>query len=243
MIIDQYYSEPNGRVCFTREQGSNFAKQVANDFNPLHDADAKRFCIPGDLLFALMLAKYGVSQHMEFTFSGMVTAGVELVLPEPSGELQINDTSGREYLRVKRAGDTTLEESIISNLAQSYVEFSGQTFPHILVPLLAEQGVMINPERPMVIYESMTIDLDRLDVTHPVLQGDYNALEINGKRGSVELAFHLEAGGEIVGRGKKHMLLSGLREYDEAVVASAITTYNQGKAAFAARQASLRTID
>lgn len=243
MIIDQYYSEPNGRVCFTREQGSNFAKQVANDFNPLHDADAKRFCIPGDLLFALVLAKYGVSQHMEFTFSGMVTAGVELVLPEPSGELHINDTSGREYLRVKRAGDTTLEESIIANLTQSYVEFSGQTFPHILVPLLAEQGVMINPERPMVIYESMTIDLDRLDVTHPVLKGDYNALEISGKRGSVELAFHLEAGGEIVGRGKKHMLLSGLREYDEAVVASAIATYNQGKAAFAARRTGLRAID
>lgn len=235
MIIDQFYSEPNGRVCFTREQGSNFAKQMANDFNPLHDADAKRFCIPGDLLFAVILAKYGISQHMEFIFSGMVSAGVELVLPEPSGELHINDTNGREYLRVKRAGDLTHADSMIRNLTQSYVEFSGQTFPHILVPLLAEQQVMIHPERPMVIYESMTIDLDRLDVTHPMLQGDYNQLEINGKRGSVELAFHLEDGGEIVGRGKKHMLLSGLREYDEDVVASAIATYNRSKTAFAAR--------
>lgn len=235
MIIDQFYSEPNGRVCFTREQGSNFAKQMANDFNPLHDADAKRFCIPGDLLFAIILAKYGISQHMEFIFSGMVTAGVELVLPEPSGELHINDTNGREYLRVKRAGDLTHADSLIRNLTQSYVEFSGQTFPHILVPLLAEQQVMIHPERPMVIYESMTIDLDRLDITHPVLQADYNQLEINGKRGSVELAFHLEEGGEIVGRGKKHMLLSGLREYDEDVVVSAIATYNRSKAVFAAR--------
>lgn len=235
MIIDPFYSEPSGRICFTREQGSNFAKQMANDFNPLHDADAKRFCIPGDLLFAIILAKYGISQHMEFIFSGMVTAGVELVLPEPSGELHINDTSGREYLRVKRAGDLTHAESTIQNLTQSYVEFSGQTFPHILVPLLAEQRVMIHPERPMVIYESMTIDLDRLDITHPVLQGDYNQLEINGKRGSVELAFHLEEGGDIVGRGKKHMLLSGLREYDEDIVASAILIYNRSKAAFAAR--------
>jgi len=95
---------------------------------------------------------------------------------------------------------------------------------------------MIHPERPMVIYESMTIDLDRLDITHPVLQGDYNQLEINGKRGSVELAFHLEENGEIVGRGKKHMLLSGLREYDKDVVLSAIAIYNRSKAAFAARQ-------
>jgi hypothetical protein len=235
MIIDQYFSEPNGHISFTREQGSNFAKQMANDFNPLHDAEAKRFCIPGDLMFSIILAKYGISQHMEFIFSGMVTAGVELVLPEPSGELHINDTNGREYLRVKRAGETAHAESLIQNLTQSYVEFSGQTFPHILVPLLAEQEVMISPDRPMVIYQSMTIDLDRLDIANPLLQGDYNALEINGKRGSVELAFHLEDGGEIVGRGKKHMLLSGLREYDEDTVESAITIYNDSKKAFAAR--------
>jgi len=235
MVIEQYFSEPNGHICFTREQGSNFAKQMANDFNPLHDADAKRFCIPGDLLFAIILAKYGISQHMEFVFSGMVSAGVELVLPEPAGVLHINDTQEREYLRVTRAGDTTHDTALIQNLTQSYIEFSGQTFPHILVPLLAEQNVMINPDRPMVIYESMSIDLDRLDIRQPVLQGDYNALEINGKRGSVELAFHLADGEEIVGRGKKHMLLSGLREYDKDAIASAIVTYNNSKKAFAAR--------
>ena len=57
MLIDRYFSEPNGNVCFTREQGSNFAKQIADDFNPLHDIDAKRFCIPGDLLFSIILSK------------------------------------------------------------------------------------------------------------------------------------------------------------------------------------------
>ncbi len=184
-------------------------------------------------MFSIILAKCGISQHMEFIFSGMVTAGVELVLPEPSGELYIKDTNEREYLRVKRAGETTHAESLIQNLTQSYVEFSGQTFPHILVPLLAEQQVMISPDRPMVIYQSMTIDLDRLDIANPLLKGDYNQLEINGKRGSVELAFHLEDSGEIVGRGKKHMLLSGLREYNEVVVAGAITMYNDSKNAFA----------
>jgi hypothetical protein len=233
MTIRQYFSEPNGRICFTREQGSNFAKQMANDFNPLHDANAKRFCIPGDLLFAVILSKYGISRHMEFVFSGMVIAGVELILPEPSVELHINDADGREYLRVKRAGDTTHDALLIQNLTQSYVQFSGQTFPHILVPLLAEQNVMINPDRPMVIYESMSIDLDRLDIKQPVLQGDYNGLEINGKRGSVELAFNLVDSGEVVGRGKKHMLLSGLRAYDEEAIASAIVTYNDSKSAFA----------
>ncbi len=229
MIIDQYFDEPNGRISFTREQGSNFAKQMAHDFNPLHDVDARRFCIPGDLLFSIILAKYGISQHMEFVFSGMVVAGVELVLPEPTAELHLNDREGKEYLRVKRTGDVSREESMIQKLTQSYVEFSGQTFPHILVPLLAEQKMMINPDRPMVIYQSMIIDLDRLDIEQPLLQGDYNKLEISGKRGSVELAFNLVEGGDIVGRGKKHMLLSGLREYDEKVSSDAIARYNEKK--------------
>ena len=232
MIIDRYFSESNGNVCFTREQGSNFAKQMADDFNPLHDINAKRFCIPGDLLFSIILAKYGISQHMEFAFSGMVVAGVQLLMPEPAEEMHINDEEGREYLRVKRAGNVSHDESLLQNLTQSYVQFSGQTFPHILVPLLAEQNVMIRPDRPLVIYESMSIDLDRLDVEKPLLRGDYNKLEVNGKRGSVELACHLEDDGEVVGRGKKHMLLMGLREYDEDAIEGAISSYNDSKLSF-----------
>ncbi len=106
MLIQDYYDLPNGNLRFTRQQGSDFAKQVADDFNPLHDVDAKRFCIPGDLLFSVMLARYGISSHMECIFSGMVTEGVELLLPEPAEELQINDAQEREYLRIVRQGES-----------------------------------------------------------------------------------------------------------------------------------------
>ena len=86
----------------------------------------------------------------------------------------------------------------------------------------------------MVIYESMAIELDRLDLDQPLLEADSNQFEINGKRGSVELAFHLVDGGKTIGHGRKHMLVSGLREYDAAVMDAAIKTYNDGKQAFAA---------
>lgn len=234
MFIEQYFSEPNGNICFTKEQGSNFAKQVADDFNPLHDKDASRFCVPGDLLFSIVLSKYGLSQHMEFIFSGMVSAGVELILPPPAKEMHINDAQEKQYMSVKRSGDVTHSESRIESLARNYVEFSGHTFPHILVPLLAEQNTMINPARPMVMYQSMSIDMDRLDFEQPSLQIDHNELEINGKRGSVLLAFNFVDSGEIVGRGRKHMLLSGLREYDEQAIEGAIATYNDRKEAFSA---------
>jgi hypothetical protein len=235
MLIDQYYTANNGKVSFTREQGSNFAKQVADDFNPIHDPESRRFCVPGDLLFAVVIARYGLSQHMEFRFTGMVDDSSELLLPEPAEEIAIDDEAGKKYLNIHRSGDNTREVELIDNLTHEYVEFSGHTFPHILVPLLAEQNVMINPARPMVFYESMVIDLDRLDIKTPVLVQEKNEVAIDGKRGEVQFAFNLVDSGTVVGRGKKRMVLGGLREYDAIVMDDTITSLNQRKQDYLSR--------
>jgi hypothetical protein len=232
MLIDQYYTFENGKISFTREQGSNFAKQVADDFNPIHDVDARRFCIPGDLLFAIILARYGLNRHMEFGFTGMVVDGTELLLPEPAQELSLNDAAGRQYLTIQRTGENTRDPALIDMLTRSYVQFSGHTFPHLLVPLLAEQNVMINPERPVVMYESMNIDLDRLDIEALALEMDHTELTISGKRGEVELAFNLVDDGKLAGRGRKRMILSGLREYDKQVMDEVVVSLNQRKLDF-----------
>ena len=229
MLIDQYYSAHDGKISFTREQGSNFAKQVADDFNPIHDPDSRRFCVPGDLMFSVILARYGLSRHMEFKFTGMVDETVELLLPEDTPELVISDSAGKQYLTIARSGENSLAAASIDALTRSYVEFSGHTFPHILVPLLAEQGVMINPDRPMVFYESMVIDIDRLDFEAADLVIDRNDLVIAGKRGELQLAFNLVDAGEIIGRGKKRMVLGGLREYDKRVMDAAIANVDERK--------------
>jgi len=232
MFIDDYYCEVHGNIRFTRQQGSDFAKRIADDFNPLHDADARRFCVPGDLLFAVVLARYGVSSHMDFVFSDMVVDGVELIFPAPAPQLRICDTAGREYLRVARTGDVSKAEALVQNLIRSYVSFSGHTFPHILQPLFAERKVMLNPARPMVIYESMSIDLDSVDLDAPEVAFDHNELEIDGRRGALVLAFNFLEAGRVVGRGRKRMLLSGLRAYDDAAMVAAVDEYNQRKRSF-----------
>lgn len=227
MFIDSYYRLQDDRVSFTREQASDFAKSIADDFNPLHDAQAKRFCVPGDLLFSVILSQYGLSRRMEFTFSGMVVDGIDLLMPEEGNSLEIDDASGRHYLSVRRSGEVTREASLIQDLARSYVEFSGHTFPHILVPLLAEQGLMINPARPMVIYQSMIIELDTLDMASPRLAIDHNELTTEGKRGKARLMFDFFCGDKRVGRGEKHMVLGGLRDYDEDEVSRTVAEFNQ----------------
>lgn len=238
MQIAHFYSEQNGKISFTRQQASDFAKQVANDFNPIHDTDAKRFCVPGDLLFSVALSKIGLSQRMQVTFADMVTDGIDLTFPQAAEAVDgdkafsIDDDNGKTYLKIERSGETTQDTRLIQDLTQRYVEFSGQTFPHILVPLWQQHNVMINPARPLVIYESMSIDLDNLDFTAPQLEVTESSLDVQGKRGNVTLAFCLRANGQVVGRGEKKMVLSGLREFDQAAVDGVVEYYNDRKQQF-----------
>ena len=236
MFIDKFYDTTNGKVVFSRQQASDFAKNIADDFNPLHDIDAKRFCVPGDLLFSIALSKAGLHQQMGFRFAGMVTDGIALNFPENiDGKALISDDNDKTYVEIEASGGVTTNDSLISSLIKSYVEFSGHTFPHILVKLMAEKNVMINPARPMVMYEDMAIYLEHFDMPEVALEFSESTLTIDGKRGSASLAFNLTYQGNVVGHGKKHMLLSGLREYCPEVMSAVVEQYNKQKAEYFAK--------
>lgn len=227
-MLSPYYQEVAEKIVFSREQGSRFAKTVADDFNPLHDVDAKRFCVPGDLLFSIILKKYGVSQKMKFSFLGMVTEKTNLSFPKASEQIVIKD-GDKSYLSVERSGDLTQCPDLIESLIKNYVAFSGTTFPHVIVPLMAEQDAMINPARPMVMYQSMSIDLDRLDLSSPTLVFTQPKFDYDGKRGNITLPFDFVENDEVVGRGEKHMIVSGIKPYDEAATAALVADYNARK--------------
>ena len=230
MFLQNYYFDENEKIHFSRQQASRFAKEIAGDFNPIHDPQAKRFCVPGDLLFALVMSKYGLSQRMHFIFSELVRDEVLLTLPDSvAGELDIVGDTGKTYLSLYREGDTSNDQNLIRDLTCSYVRFSGQTFPHILVPLMSEKQVMINPDRPLVIYESMAINLERLDIADPQLELTESSLEVRGKRGTVHLEFQLKASEKVGGRGEKNMILSGLRAFDADKVETLVADYNARK--------------
>ena len=233
MFLESYCSVTDNKISFSRQQGSDFAKQIADDFNPLHDVDAKRFCIPGDLLFSLVLEKSGLSQNMGFTFSGMVSDGIALTFPEKiTDSASIIDDNAKEYMKIEATGKCTTNSQSINSLIRAYVEFSGHTFPHILVKLMFENSVMINPTRPMVMYENMFIHLDELDFSDVQLQLTTPSLIIEGKRGKATLPFNLVADGKVIGHGKKHMLLSGLKDYDQATIDALVSHYNDKKAQY-----------
>ncbi len=236
MFLNQYFTaQSENRFSFTREQASSFAKQVANDFNPIHDVDSKRFCVPGDLLFAKILAEEGVHASLCVQFNGMVSDNVVLKIVErKNGSKAMVDEAAKEYLAVSRSGDCIQNEQVIEKLVRSYVAFSGENFPHVLVPLMRDGGVMINPGRPLVIYESMSIDLDSTDLVDPVLESSGASLKVDGRRGNVTLEFLFRDQGEIVGRGKKTMVLSSLRAFEQPVMDGLVNQYLERRDNFAA---------
>ncbi|MEM7206379.1 MAG: DUF3581 family protein [Pseudomonadota bacterium] len=235
MKLQDFFSLDGETLRFSREQSSNFAKQVAGDFNPIHNVDAKRFCVPGDLLFAVFLHRYGVRESMQFSFSGMVDENDELVVPSEIGDaFTLADVNGKTYLDVVATGKPCRDAGFVQSLTEQYVQFSGQTFPHILVKLMRDNNVMINPDRPLVIYKSMMIELQDFPATTPVLEFAESSLNVEGKKGEAQLRFSIRAHGEIIGRGEKSMLMSGLRDYEQSEIDRIVAQYETWKADFQA---------
>jgi len=238
-FLAPFYSvNGDGGIRVSAEQGSRFAKDVAGDYNYIHDPDSKRFCVPGDLLTALVLEHYGLSECMRFSFRGMVGADVDLYLPNDAAEaFDVTDADGKVYLHVERNGATQKDPNAVAAFVRQYVALSGQTFPHYLKPLMAEHGVMFNPERPLVIYDRMEFDLDRLDFGEPELDFDGGSLDASAKRADVAVRFSIRDDGAPVGTAAKHLVISGLRPYDEAQMAAVIEAFNERKARLEAQRA------
>lgn len=231
--LDNFYKTDGEIITVQPKQASKFAKEVSDDFNPLHDPENKRFCVPGDLLFAITLAKYGLSKKMVFKYTGMVGKEAKLIYPEKiASQFVLNDTKGKECLVADISGEVITDLSAIESFTKAYVAFSGHSFPHILVPLMKENNMMINPARPMVIYESMAFEFETLNLTSPTLALTSNNLDVNGKRGTVKINFNLLEQGEVVGKGSKSMVLSGLREYDEDKIQALIKKYDVFKSSY-----------
>ena len=234
-MFKDFYTQSGDEVTISAEQASRFAKGVAGDYNPIHNPDARRFCVPGDLLFALVLERFGLSQHMEFRFLSMVGANTPLTFSQAaSGDIQVTDASGKCYLDVRRSGNTTFDSNAVDAFTRCYVAFSGKNFPHYLKPLMEAHGVMFNPKRPLVIYDSMGFTLERLDGLTPDLALSRSSLEVQGKRADALLDFSIESGGKLFGVGSKKLVVSGICDYDATAMDAIVEEFYRLKAAYEA---------
>jgi len=215
MFLERYHSIQDGNLLISAQQGSRFAKEVAGDFNPIHNPDARRFCVPGDLLFALLVSHFGLFRQMTFHFRSLLGDSVPLTFREDAdGLIRVCDGRDKVYIEVECEGEPTHDQDIIEHLIRSYVAESGKNFPHTIKPLMEKEGVMFNPDRPMIMYQSMSLSLNTLDAPEPELELGHTELVPDGKRGSVTLDYRLMSRGEEAGQVSKKRVVSGLRDYD-----------------------------
>jgi hypothetical protein len=94
---------------------------------------------------------------------------------------------------------------------------------------MEQHQVMINNNRPLVMYQSMSLNLDQLELEKPEVKLINADMQVEGKRGNVTLHFAINDGGKAVGRGEKKLVLSGLREFDAQVMDQLIKEYEARK--------------
>ncbi|MEL0659367.1 DUF3581 domain-containing protein [Psychromonas arctica] len=234
MLLDPYYTQQESSIKISAEQASFFAKKECQDFNPIHDPDSKRFCVPGDLLFALALKEYGVSESMNFTFTNMVGDSVALNFPKTdSDHIIVTNDQGKSVLEIKKSGKSSDDIELIESLIKKYVVFSGQNFPTLLMPLMKENNVMFNPARPLVMYNSMNFEFDTLSLNNPVhVELAESTLEVEAKRANEFLHFDIYDGEKVIGRGVKTVVVGGLKPYDHDSITAFAENYLANRNAF-----------
>jgi len=229
MFTEDFYTRSDENFIFSKQQGSDFAKNIAGDFNPLHDIDNSRFCIPGDLLFSVMLGEFGASKQMHFDFQGMISGDMPVHFIQNDESIVAQNDKNKQLLKLTKSGDITQDQTFIEGLIRSYVAFSGKTFPHIIIRLMKQQGVMINTRKPMVIYDQMSLSLESFSNVAPeVILKDCD-FDVTGKRGVVTMNFDIRASNESIGVGEKKIIMSSLRPYEQGEIDYLVDTYNKAK--------------
>lgn len=229
-----FYTLKKQELTVAPEQASRFAKNVAGDFNPIHDADDRRFCVPGDLLFAVILENVGLYQQMSFTFDARMTAETVGVLNsdgEQSGAI-IDRRSEKPLVNFNYASKKIESKPLVHRFIKNYVAFSGQNFPYLLDPVLKSNDAMFNPKSPLVMYQSMDFTLNPKDESEIEVDYTHADFEAQGKRGYVTLNFDFMQKNSNIGQGKKQLLISGLRPYDEAAMQAIIESFLERKKQF-----------
>jgi hypothetical protein len=228
--LASFHTTKANQVLISAAQGSRFAKEVAGDHNPIHDEDAPRFCVPGDLLFALIAARYGLALDLRIRFNGMLRADTPLHFPlSPGSEFSVLGDNDKAYVSVTRGTDLSAPLPALWAFIKAYVACSGTTFPGLLQPLLKAKDVMFNPQRPLVVYDSMRITLTTPPQSHPTISLQHADLAVTGKRGDVTFNFSINEQGRRIGECAKKMVVSGLRPYDSATMMDIIERYESSK--------------
>ena len=101
------------------------------------------------------------------------------------------------------------------------------------MPLMKKNKVMFNPARPLVMYNSMSFEFEKLSLENPLnvkLADAY--FEVQPKRADNFLHFEISDGEKVIGRGIKKLVVAGLKPYDDESITAFSDAYEARRANF-----------
>ena len=97
---------------------------------------------------------------------------------------------------------------------------------------MADNGVMITPSRPLVIYESMSLTMKEVLFDKVSTEVDDVFMEMTGKRAKVAISFTLSSEKQIIGAGAKNLVIASLRPYDQDLCSIMVNEYLKKRDAY-----------
>lgn len=196
---------------------SAYARNVAKDFNPIHSHLAKKYCVPGDLIFALITEMHGAHNYMRVDFLNRVGAECKLFFDTKRIALALLDVDKKLYAELATAGDKSVCPKRLKTVSNVVVSCTSGYFPYKLIDNLREENVMLSIRRSMVMLKSIEVELRNIhSASSLVAKYQSSGLELSGKRGEVKVYFQLfDDDGISVGFVTKTVLIIGIEKFND----------------------------
>jgi len=206
----------NGGVYFIdKESGSNFAKDICKDLNPIHNVESKKFIMLGDFLFALYVNEYGFPKNREVIFKNPI----KINSLENSG-LEVIVSKEGIFVGNQKKVESSVEDFLFfdESLLLQYCEISGSLFPDKLWGVFESSGLMPNFKRGIVMYTGVNFGFNfNLDSLYGDIELDLDNVdyEIVSNRLFLKANVKVDLNGENVGSICKNLVCLGCVDYNK----------------------------
>lgn len=214
MDISEYYDCIDGEIHFNDLKASQFAKNVSNDQNPIHDHDNKNYCIPGDLIFSMCADVLGLGSETDLYLHHPIGKNSSILIKEAKDGFYLGrDQSGIKIFTYRKNGETT-DICDTGNFLNCFARVTETLFEDAIHPQLKQKGLMINPSSPSVVLTSISIRKSENSKPVHKIKPDESVATGNVKRAKVTAKYTMnDLYDNSIGEARKTLFISGLREY------------------------------
>lgn len=193
-----------------------YARNVVKDFNPIHNHLAKNYCVPGDLIFALMVERGGVHGSMRMDFLNRVGKDSEYIFVSGKAGMALLDRGNKVQAQLIGSGDASVCVKCISAVSDAVLSCTSSYFPYKMMRSLRAENLMLSGCRSLVILKSIEVNVSDLhfasDLTAVFCS---SSLRHSGRRGTIDAHFQLVGGnGQVLGQVIKTALIIGIERFN-----------------------------